>query len=99
MREIRDHALLQKTMIGAVELFIRGGVLLRLFLQKFEKAARQDFIELLHERSVLHRFTGDIEWQILAVHHALEETEPFREETFSFGLDEHFAAIEVHLRL
>ena len=97
VREIGDDAFFEEALVFVVELLVVVGLFLGLFFEEFEEAARSRPVELLHERSVLHRLARDVQRQIFAVDDAFEEAQPIGEEAFGFGLDENFAAVEVHL--
>ena len=82
-----------------VKLLIGGGFLLRLFVQKFQETAGQDLIQALEQGTVLHGFAGNVQGQILAIHHALQKAQPIGEQSLGFRLDHDLLAIKVHFRI
>ena len=96
VREIGGDAFLQKPLVFRIKFLIRRGILLRLFLEEFQETRGQHLVQLLQQRRVLHRLARDVQRQILAVHHALEEAQPVREQPLGLRLNQHLAAIQVY---
>ena len=63
------------------------------------QASSQCFAHTLHDGRTLYRLTGDIQGQIFAINHTLDETEVGREELLRLLKDEHLARVESHLPL
>ena len=99
MREISGSAFFEKAMILIVNLVKCFFVLFSQRIQMLEESGCEHLVEFLHQGAVLHGFTRNIQREILAVDHPLEETAPFWEKLLRLGLDQNLTAVEVHLTL
>ena len=95
VRHVGANAFFDKTGETLVE-FLELLRILRLGIEKLQKALGDELIELLHQGTVLHRLTRNVQRQIFTVDHAFEESQPLRQQSLRFGIDEHFFAVERH---
>ena len=76
------------------EFFVFLRVLFRLGGQMLDEALRQKTVEFLNQGTVLHRFTGNIQRKIFAIHYTTKETQPLGQKALGLGIDKNLAAIE-----
>mmetsp|Transcript_48824 Transcript_48824/g.117612 ORF Transcript_48824/g.117612 Transcript_48824/m.117612 type:complete len:241 (-) Transcript_48824:1095-1817(-) len=89
--EVGVHPLLDELAELCEELEVLGRVLLCVLAEEAHHPPREDAGELSHEGRVLHGLARDVEWQVLAVYHALKEAHPLGEQCLALGLDEDLA--------
>merc|ERR1719503_293165 len=63
------------------------GILLRILLcflaQEPQNPACHSHAQLLHQASVLHTLTADVQWHVLTIHNTLDPMQPFWNDTIS----------------
>ncbi len=96
---IEGGALLEEHAELGVELVVFLGAVLGLVGEELEEAGGDGLADLLEQGLVLHRLARDVERDVGAVHDALHEAHPVRQQALGRGIDEHLAAIERHGRL
>ena len=99
VREVGGDAFLQEDAELLVEVGVAVGVLLGLLLEELQVALRDDAVELLDERGVLHGLAGDVQREIGGIDDALEEAQPLGEQALGLGVDEDVFAVERDARL
>mmetsp|Transcript_42069 Transcript_42069/g.106161 ORF Transcript_42069/g.106161 Transcript_42069/m.106161 type:complete len:589 (-) Transcript_42069:265-2031(-) len=71
----------------------------RLIGQELEHTPGEQRVEPRDQRTVLQHLATEVERHVLAVHHALHEAQPVRQQARTLGLNEHAAAVQRNARL
>ena len=59
-----------------------------------DEALGDNVADLAHQGIVLEHFAGNVQGQVLAVHHAVQEAQPFRKQAFRLGVNQHALAVQ-----
>ena len=62
-----------------------------------DEAPGDDVADFAHQGIVLKHFAGNVQGQVFAVHHAVQEAEPFRQQAFRLGVNQHALAVQGHV--
>mmetsp|Transcript_17887 Transcript_17887/g.59929 ORF Transcript_17887/g.59929 Transcript_17887/m.59929 type:complete len:364 (+) Transcript_17887:222-1313(+) len=89
--EVRAHPFLKKLLKVPVKVLVGGLVLLALLGEELEEPGGEHAIHAPEERRVLHGLPGDVERDVLRVHHAHHEAHPRGQERVALWRDEHLA--------